>query len=318
MNEARDRLVVGTRGSALALAQAAMTESALREAHPALAIERRIIKTTGDRRTDVPLSEVAAAEGHLDKGVFIKELEVALENGEIDVAVHSMKDMPSALEDNFEVAAVLPRAPSGDVLVSKSEGGLDELPEGAIVATSSVRRQRMLLDVRPDLLLADIRGNVPTRLRKLGEEKHLDGLVLAEAGLLRLGFLQEGFVRNADVDLPAVVLDAGRVLPAAGQGAVALEIVAEKGDLRELLAPLNHEETFDAVAAERRFLELLGAGCDTPVGVLSRIDRDHLFLRAMVFEDGEEQPLIGEMAGLREDAAGVAQRLLRCLKRRES
>ena len=133
-----ERLVLGTRGSALALAQAEMTETLLRAAHPGLEIERKVITTTGDRRTDVPLAEVASSEGHLDKGVFIKELEVALAAGEIDVAVHSLKDVPSDLEGGFTLAAVLERAPNGDVLVTKSSGGLDAMLEGAAVATSSV------------------------------------------------------------------------------------------------------------------------------------------------------------------------------------
>ena len=132
------KIVLGTRGSALALAQAELTEVALAEAHPDLEVVRRIIKTTGDRRTDVPLAEVAKAEGHLDKGVFIKELEVALEAGEIDLAVHSLKDMPSELEAPFAIGAVLPRAPVGDVLIAKAPGGLASLPVGATVATSSV------------------------------------------------------------------------------------------------------------------------------------------------------------------------------------
>ena len=138
-----------------------VTEAALREAHPELAIERRVIKTSGDRRTDVPLSEVARAEGHLDKGVFIKELELALQGGEIDVAVHSLKDVPSELEESFAIGGVLPRAPVADVLITKLDGGLEGLPGGATVATSSVRRQRILQWLRPDLKVADIRGNVP-------------------------------------------------------------------------------------------------------------------------------------------------------------
>jgi hydroxymethylbilane synthase len=202
-----DRIVLGTRGSALALAQAEMTEAALQAAHPGLEIERRVIKTTGDRRTDVPLAEVAKAEGHLDKGVFIKELEVALAAGEIDVAVHSLKDVPSDLEDGFALAAVLERAPVGDVLVTKAPGGLKALGEGAVVATSSVRRQRMLHSGRADLEVVDIRGNVPTRLRKLAEQEELDGLILAEAGLVRLGLLSEGMVKSGGAELYAETLD---------------------------------------------------------------------------------------------------------------
>ena len=187
------RIVLGTRGSALALVQAGMVEEALRRAWPGLEIERRIIKTTGDQRTDVPLSEVAQV-AQVDKGIFIKELELALEAGEIDVAVHSLKDVPSVLEEDFAIAAVLPRAAVRDVLVTTEEGGLGGLRKGATVATSSVRRRRLLESLRPDLRVVDIRGNVPTRIRKLHESGEIDGLLLARAGLARLGLLEAGLV----------------------------------------------------------------------------------------------------------------------------
>lgn len=309
------KIVLGTRGSALALAQAEMTEAALRQAWPELEIERKIIKTTGDRRTDVPLSEVAQAEGHLDKGVFIKELEVALHEGEIDLAVHSLKDMPSELEAEFFIAAVLPRAPIADVLITKKEGGLQALTDGATVATSSVRRERMLHWLRPGLQVTDIRGNVPTRIRKLHESSELDGVLLAEAGLLRLGFLRDGVVSCEGASAFAEVLNTEEFLPAAGQGAVALE--TRTGDHRtaELVAVVNHPGTLVAVTAERKFLELLGAGCDTPVGVLSKVEGETLSLRAVVFEEGEKEPLEGGAAGEISDPAGVAQMLVESLVR---
>jgi hydroxymethylbilane synthase len=302
----------------LALAQAEMTEAALRAAHPALEIERRVITTTGDRRTDVPLSDVAKAEGHLDKGVFIKELEAALEEGEIDVAVHSLKDMPSELESRFEIAAVLPRAPVGDVLLTKGKGGLAGLKQGATIATSAVRRQRLLRWMRPDLKVTDIRGNVPTRIRKLHESGEIDGILLAEAGLMRLGLLVDGEVRSDGQVAHAAVLDVETFLPAAGQGAVALEIRAGDEAVRALAGAINHDATFDAVTAERKFLELLGAGCETPVGVQSRLEGEELLLRAVVFEDGEAEPLQAEARGHRSDPGALARRLVGNLSRMQS
>lgn len=310
-------LRLGTRGSALALAQAEMTEAALRAAHPGLEIERVIIKTTGDRRTDVPLAEVAGAEGHLDKGVFIKELEVALAAGEIDLAVHSLKDVPSELEEGFALAAVLERAPVGDVLVTKMPGGLDALPEGAVVATSSVRRQRMLLSGRGDLQVADIRGNVPTRLRKLAEREDLDGLILAEAGLVRLGLLEDGMVTGAGAELHAETLDADWFLPAAGQGAVALEVRAGDGEVAELCAAIDHPATAAQVTAERAFLVLLGAGCDTPVGVRSEVEDGTLRLRARVFEDDHDRALVARVEGPVDDPLALGRKLKEQLRRED-
>jgi len=164
-------LTLGTRGSALALCQAEMTEASLASI---CAVTRKVIVTTGDKRTDVPLAAVAAASGIVDKGVFIKELEVALLENEIDFAVHSLKDVPTILEPEFEVCSVLERAPTGDVLITKGPS-LTELPKGAVIGTSSVRRKLQLLHLRPDLKVVDIRGNVPTRLQKVADNPDLDG-----------------------------------------------------------------------------------------------------------------------------------------------
>ena len=177
----KKQLIVGTRGSALALVQADMTEKLLAEKFPEKEIIRKVITTTGDRRTDVALSQVAKVEGVLDKGVFTKELEIALEAGEIDLAVHSLKDVPTVLPEGFEICSVLERAPVNDVLITKEKGGLNALKQGATVATRSVRRQKMLQWMRPDIKIVDIRGNVPTRLRKLAESEELDAIILAEA-----------------------------------------------------------------------------------------------------------------------------------------
>jgi hydroxymethylbilane synthase len=229
-------LRIGTRGSELALVQATATENALAAAFPDLTIERRIIKTTGDRRTDVSLAAVAKAEGIFDKGVFIKELESALDDGTIDIAVHSLKDLPTVLEPRFALAAVLPRAGLRDVLVTRDGGGFDSLPAGARIGTSSVRRARQVGFLRHDLKVVDLRGNVPTRLEKLLAAKDHDAILLAEAGLVRLGYLPESAADGEPepvLDMPglfALRLDESVFYPAAGQGAVGLEV--RSGDNR--------------------------------------------------------------------------------------
>lgn len=305
-------LIVGTRGSALALAQAEMTEQALRAAFPQREIVRKIITTTGDRRTDVPLSEVAKSEGELDKGVFTKELEVALENGEIDLAVHSMKDVPTVLAGHFVVAGALERAPSQDVLVCREATSLDALREGAIVATSSVRRQRQLQWLRPDIKLVDIRGNVPTRLQKLRDNDELDAIMLAEAGLLRLGY-----DLNAQLEggLQAFALSADDFMPAAGQGIVGFEIRKGDADAQACIDEINHHESMLLLRAEREFLRLLDAGCHTPVGVSSWLEGKTLHMRARVFDEhSKADPVEAEVKGRAKKAEKVAGKLFKGLK----
>jgi hydroxymethylbilane synthase len=237
---------LGTRGSALALAQARLTATALAAAHPGVQVEVVTITTKGDVRTDVPLSAIGG------QGVFAAELEIALRAGEVDFAVHSAKDLPSTRPADLALAAFLPREDPRDVLVSP-HGGLRELPHGARVGTSSPRRACQLRAVRPDLDLQDIRGNVDTRLRKLDEGQY-DAIVLAAAGLNRLGLAHR----------VTEVIDPTDMLPQVGQGAVAIEIRAGDAPTAALLAPLDHVRTRIAVTAERAFLARLGAGCTAP------------------------------------------------------
>jgi len=296
----------------LALRQAEMTEAILAETFPDLTVERVVIKTTGDIRTDVALKDVAKAAEIVDKGVFIKELEVALLNEEIDFAVHSLKDVPTVLEHDFALACTLPRAPIADVLVTKNGLTLDTLPEGATVATSSVRRQRQLLHLRSDLNIVDIRGNVPTRLEKLAKTDYLDGIMLAEAGLVRLGYSFDS-LEIAGVALTFDVLDKNKFLPAAGQGAVAMEI--RKGDesTQAILQQISCELTFAEVTAEREFLRLLDAGCHTPVGVNTVRSGNELSLSGIVFSEGEgamkEKPKEARASGVVSDALAVGRAL---------
>ena len=249
-------LRIGTRGSALALAQARQTDTRLRARWPALAIEVHTITTTGDVRTDVPLAAIGG------RGVFAAEIEQALRRGEVDVAVHSSKDLPSTLADDFALGAFLPREDPRDVLCTRGPR-LAELPAGARVGTSSPRRACQLRALRPDLRVEDIRGNVDTRLRKLDAGQY-DAILLAAAGLHRLDLAH----RVTEYLAPEVML------PQVGQGAVALEVRA--GDTRALahVAPLDDALTRAAVEAERAFLARLGAGCTAPAGAHASLAED--------------------------------------------
>jgi len=309
-----EKLVVGTRGSALALVQAEMTETLLRKAFPDREIVRQVIKTTGDIRTDVPLSQVAKVEGVLDKGVFTKELEVALEAGEIDIAVHSLKDVPTVLPEGFEISSVLERAPVSDVLITKVRGGIDALPKGGKVGTSSVRRQRMIQWMRPDIECVDIRGNVPTRLRKLAESTEMDAIILAEAGLVRLGYNAEGEMSTEAGSVFGSLLNPEEFLPAAGQGAVGIETRIGDENAKLAVEAICHAETFTRVTAEREFLRLLDAGCHTPVGVSTHLFGDKLMMEAIVFDEaGHEEPKTAEVAGAACSPLDVANNLYQSL-----
>lgn len=312
-------LTLGTRGSDLALAQADTTEKLLSAAFPGLSLRREIIRTTGDRRTDVSLAEVAKAEGTFDKGVFIKELEEALDRGDIDVAVHSLKDMPTVLDPRFAVAAVLERAPIRDVLVSRKPGGLSSIPKNGRVGTSSVRRAKQIQWIRPDLEVIDLRGNVPTRLRKVSAEPLYDAILLAEAGLIRLGFLPKSplFPKGETVlgvpGLHAVRLDEDEFYPAAGQGAIALEIRAADIPSRIFCEGINHAETMARITAEREFLRLLDGGCHTPVGVFSKLENGMLVLKAHVFPEEGGEPKTGAATGPSVAPEAIAHELFHSL-----
>ena len=303
------KTVIGTRGSDLALVQAAATERALSQAFPDLRIERQVIRTTGDRRTDVALAEVAKAEG-TDKGIFTKELEEALRAGEIDIAVHSLKDVPTVIDADFEIAGVLSRAPIRDVLVTRQPGGLDALPAGAVVGTSAVRRARQLQGRRPDRKVIDLRGNVPTRLRKVAEGAY-DAIRLAEAGLVRLGHRMSRPSVVSGTELHFAPLPEDFFFPAAGQGAIGFEI--RKGDqaAAALVAGILDAATFTRVRAEREFLRLLEGGCSTPVGVFTSIDQSVLKMDARVFPDEGGTPRVAKASG--GDPLEVARELFESL-----
>jgi len=276
-------ITLGTRGSALALAQADLAAAALRAAYPDARIETRIITTSGDQKLDISLIKRTPSGA---KGLFTKEIEEYLVRGEIDVAVHSCKDMPGDMAPGLVLAAVLERARTADVLISREKAyTLETLPHGAHVATSSVRRARQLTWKRPDLVIEEIRGNVQTRLRKLTESTTLTAIVLAQAGLERLGLHPaEGSITTEQGTFYTTLLE---TYPAIGQGAIALQ--TREADAA-LVAPVNHLPTWRAVRAERELMRLLNGDCNLPVGVRTREEGDSLFLDAILFSDDPEEP----------------------------
>ena len=280
-----NRIILGTRGSELALCQTDMVTAALQAAHPGLTIERKIITTSGDKRQDLRFSEFAAS-AQVDKGIFVKELELALESGEIDAAVHSLKDVPSDIPGTFCIAATLPRAPIEDVLVSVEGHKVKTLSAFLRVGTSSVRRAKQLVWLKPSAQPVEIRGNVPTRLKKLLDPaQDLQAIMLARAGLERLGLLKGNEILIDGVKLYADILPVDYFLPAAGQGAVAIETRAKDNATRALLQDINDVNTLTSVQAEREFLRLLGAGCQTPVGAHTWIEGDMLHMKVLVFDE---------------------------------
>lgn len=312
---AQDVVRVGTRGSKLALVQTRAVIDALRAQARGIAFEERVIRTTGDRVTGVALSQIGA------RGLFTKEIENALLRGDVDVAVHSAKDVPTALPDGLCVQTVLGREDARDALVVRSAltavrrgpsgdaGPLDALAEGAVVGTSSERRKAQLLHERPDLQVAPLRGNLDTRLQKL-ETERLDAIVVAAAGLARMGMGSSGLSRGSQV----IPLPVDLCVPAAGQGALVVELRSDDERIRELVAPLRDEAAAASVTAERAALARLAGGCQVPVGLHAWIAGDRLRLRGVVAEPTGEHLVRAEGCGVPEEAErigrSVAERLL--------
>ena len=284
-------LRLGTRGSPLALAQAHMVKAALIAAEPGLdgdAVEIVVMSTQGDRVQDRPLAEIGG------KGLFTEEIEAGLLQGTLDIAVHSMKDMPTALPAGLVIEAVLPRADPRDALIARGPRSVAELPKGAVVGTASLRRQAQLRAVRPDLVVVPLRGNVQTRLRKL-EAGEVQATFLAMAGLIRLGL--EGVVSAA--------LEPEEMLPAVAQGAIGIECRAGDEPVLALLARINHAPTLTSIIAERAFLAALDGSCRTPIAALAELDGPSLRLRGLVAHpDGSAVDRI-ETAGLAADGASL-------------
>jgi len=286
------KLKIGSRGSDLALWQTNFVKKKLEDAYPALSFEVKIITTTGDQMLDTALSKIG------DKGLFTRQIENALLNGEIDLAVHSLKDLQTAQPVGLTIGAVLEREPPNDVLLSSRYNSIDELPKGARVATGSLRRKSQLLHYRPDLSITEIRGNVPTRIRKL-DESELDGMILAYAGVHRLGL--DSRIRQ--------VIPFGIMLPAVGQGAMAVEVRADDTKVREIASVLDDTETRNCVTAERAFLRRLEGGCQVPIGAMARVEGDRIYLEGVVGSLDGDKNLRDGITGDIADADALGTRL---------
>jgi hydroxymethylbilane synthase len=331
-------IIICTRGSALALAQANLIAAQCRAAFPRLRFELKIIKTTGDK---LQKASMAKTDPSLPKGLFTKELEVALVKGQADLAVHSLKDLPTELPAGLILAATPKREDVRDVLIYRSAAFLEkqketvheqkewspgqgdlrgypphlklkDFPTGATIATSSTRRKMSLLAARPDLRIMEIRGNVSTRMQKVAERGELDATVLALAGMTRLNFKinPDGTISGDAVPdgMLATVLDLEVMLPCVGQGAIGIEIRADDERIGKIVERLNHFNTFHAVTAERAFLRGMGGGCQSPVGAHAEIVGDQISLKAVSFRDettrrGEGKRPLAEAAALGEALA---------------
>jgi hydroxymethylbilane synthase len=329
-----DVIRIATRGSVLALVQANHILARCRAAFPTLTFEIRTFKTTGDKLQSAALTESGKS---LPKGLFTKELELALLHGEADLAVHSLKDLPTELPDGLTLAATPERADVRDVLIfadgragrppAPASSGpapalpapLDRLPRGARVATSSTRRRRQVLALRPDLEVIAIRGNVGTRLRKLAEQADLHATILAAAGLARLGYhvTADGTLEGQDVPagLNAAFLPLDQMLPAPGQAALGLETRADDPRVATVCAALNHHATFQCVTAEREFLHAMGGGCLAPIAAHAETRGTDITLRAVWFPDAQPRRIEGRAPAI--EAKQLGQQLAAQLKRPE-
>ena len=285
-------LIIGTRQSLLALWQSNHIASLLRKQYPDCQVNLKKIVTKGDRILDVPLAQIG------DKGLFTKEIETELLDGTVDLAVHSLKDMPTVLPEGLCLTAITTRANVGDAFVSNKYASFSKLPQGAVLGTSSLRRKAQLLAVRPDLKIVDLRGNVDTRLRKL-DEGQMDAIILAAAGLERLGHADR--IREI---IPTTVC-----LPAVGQGALAIECHSDNKEVRDMLAFLNDLPTKQATDAERAFLGLIEGGCQVPIGVHAEVENDNVKIEAVIASLDGSKVLRNNITGPAVNAADLGRKL---------
>lgn len=285
-------LIIGTRQSLLALWQSNHIASLLRKQYPDCQVTLKKIVTKGDRILDVPLAQIGG------KGLFTKEIETELLDGTVDLAVHSLKDMPTVLPEGLCLTAITTRANVGDAFVSNKYASFSELPQGAVLGTSSLRRKAQLLAVRPDLKIVDLRGNVDTRLRKL-DEGQMDAIILAAAGLERLGHADR--IREI---IPTTVC-----LPAVGQGALAIECRNDNKEVRDMLAFLNDLPTKQATDAERAFLGLIEGGCQVPIGVHAEVENDNVKIEAVIASLNGSKVLRNNITGPAVNAADLGRKL---------
>lgn len=281
---------VGTRGSNLALWQATFVRETLEKHHPGIRFEQVIIKTEGDLDQKSSLSQIGG------QGVFTKEIEKALLNNTIDIAVHSLKDLPSKMPEGLILGAVPERGYVEDVLITENGKTLEQLPQNAKVATGSIRRKSQLLHIRPDLIISDLRGNIDTRLRKL-KESGIDGIIMAKAAILRLELEQVLYYEfNTDEMIPAV-----------GQGAIGIQVREEDNVVEDIIQALNHQDTFHAVTAERALLATLDSGCQFPVGAFARVSGKELDISGFVGSEDGKNILHEKMKSKVEDVWGTGR-----------
>ena len=286
------KLTIGTRQSLLALWQSNHIAALLREKYPECEVVLKKIVTKGDRILDVPLAQIGG------KGLFTKEIETELADGTIDLAVHSLKDMPTVLPEGLCLTAITERANVGDAFVSNKYASFEELPLGAVIGTSSLRRKAQLLAARPDLQIMDLRGNVDTRLRKLDEGLY-DAIILAAAGLERLGH----------GDRITALIPPDVCLPAVGQGALAIEARTADDEVRSMLKFLNDLPTKQSTDAERAFLGLLEGGCQVPIGVHADVAGEQIKIEAIIAALDGSTVLRDTITGKAEDAVALGQQL---------
>ena len=287
-----NKIVIGSRGSPLALWQANWVKDLLLELHSDLAVDIKIIKTSGDKIQDVPLAKIGG------KGLFVKEIEEGLIKSEVDFAVHSMKDMPIIFPVNLCIACVTKRENPFDALISKYDIKLDDLPKGAKIGTGSLRRMSQLLYYRPDLNLVPLRGNLETRLKKL-ETEGLDAIILAAAGLIRLGWSD----RITEIIPPEILL------PAMGQGAVGIETRKNDVDNQILLADMDDEETHYALDAERALVSQLEGGCNVPIGSFATLNEDQITLTGLVASLDGKTMYKKELTDLKTNAVALGRKM---------
>ena len=285
---------IGARGSKLSLWQANHIADCLRAAHPGLVVSIKTYLTAGDKFLEAPLAQIGG------KGLFTKEIETAILNGEVDIAVHSLKDMPAELPPGLALAAVTERIDASDAFVSNTFERLADLPLGAKVGTSSLRRRAQVLAFRPDLCIENVRGNVDTRLRKLDEGGY-DAIILAAAGLKRLG-LAERIKQLLPQDI---------CLPAVGQGVLAIEARAGDTEVRQLVSCLEHPTTRVAITAEREFLKIIEGNCRIPVGVFGQANGNKLLLQAVILSPDGRERVYDRAEGEAKDAIIIGRELAR-------
>ncbi len=292
-----NRIRIATRKSPLAMWQAEHVAAELKRAHPGLEVELLGMSTQGDKILDTPLAKIGG------KGLFVKELEQAMLEGRADIAVHSMKDVPAELPEGLHLSVIMQREDPRDAFVSNQYSSFESLPEGARVGTSSLRRQCQLAEARPDLQIKPLRGNVNTRLRKLDEGEY-DAIILASAGLKRLGF---------EPRITAFIAPE-QSLPAIGQGAIGIECRSDDAQVNALIAPLHHVDTAACVHAERAMNNRLMGGCQVPIAGYAMLEAGNLWLRGLVGEIDGSRILRGEAEGTPDEAeslgVGLAERLL--------